>query len=161
MDHYKAVVMDHIQADCALFVNTEYRIQLDGAADQKQPEHCSCDAVAIDLRHKAVYLCDAAFECKLPSLIDKLTAWTKNWDSIKTALQRDCRVPASWRIYAWLFVPKDSIEILDGKLEELRQSNGPKFKVKITALEDVQPWRTSSWSRSDAEWETNEERNLI
>jgi hypothetical protein len=162
MDHFKAVVMDYLQADRAVFVNTVCCIQLDEPLDSNAPaHHCSCDAVAIDLRHGAVYLCETALGHKLQPLIKKLSAWTKNWDSIKTALQRDCKVPANWRIHVWLFVPKDSIEMLDGKLEHLRKTIGSKFKVKITALEDVQPWRASAWERCEGAWETIGQRIQI
>lgn len=156
MDHYKAVVRDFLQADPAVFLNARCRFRVDQAADTEGAgQHCSCDAVAIDLRYGAVYLCDAAFEEELHPLIEKLSAWTERWDSIKTSLRHECMVPANWRVYVWLFVPKDSIEMLDEKLEHLRQTIGSKFKVKITALEDVQPWRASTWKPSEAEWETN------
>ena len=155
MDHYKTVVMDYLQADRAVFVNTECCIQLDEPVDSGKPApRCSCDAVAIDLRHRAVFLCETAFGHKLQPLIKKLSVWTKNWDSIETALRRDCKAPANWRVHVWLFVPKNSIERLDGKLEHLRQTIGSKFKVKITALEDVQPWRVFTWKRCEAAWET-------
>jgi hypothetical protein len=101
-----------------------------------------------------VYLCQTAFEQKLQPLIQKLSAWTKNWDSIRMALRRDSKAPASWRVHVWLFVPKDSIEMLDAKLERLRRTVGSKFKVKITALEDVQPWRAATWNRCEEAWET-------
>ncbi len=162
MDNYKAVVMDYLQSDKAMFVNMECRIQLDGGGNLDQPgQRCSCDAVAIDLRHGSVYLCETALEHHLQSLLKKLSTWTKNWDSIQTALRRDCMAPANWRIHVWLFVPKGSIELLDAKLEHLRQTVGSKFKVKITALEDVQPWRLSTWERCEAAWERNGQRTLI
>ena len=75
---------------------------------------------------------------------------TKNWASIKAALWRDCKVPVNWRVHVWLFVPRDSIEMLDERLEQLRQTVGARFKVKLTALEDVQPWRSSRWERCEA-----------
>lgn len=57
--------------------------------------------------------------------------------------------------------PKDAIEMLNGKLEQFRHTNGAKFKVKITALEDVQPWRASTWERCEAARETDGQRILI
>lgn len=162
MDHYKTVVMEYLLADKAVFVNTEWGIQLDAGGNSEKPgQHSSCDAVAIDLRHGAVYLCEIAFEHKLPTLLKKLSDWTANWDSLQTALRRDCMVPANWRVHVWVFVPKDSIEMLDGKLEHLRRTIGSKFKVKITALEDVQPWRLSTWERCEAAWERKGQRTLI
>ncbi|WP_109485351.1 hypothetical protein [Occallatibacter savannae] len=45
-------------------------------------------------------------EDELPALLKKLTGWTQHWDSIKETLQRECKVPADWRVHVWLFVPK-------------------------------------------------------
>lgn len=162
MEHYKTVVMDYLQSDSAVFLNTDCRLELDEtASSEKTRQHCSCDAVAIDLRHGAVYLCDTVLSERPQALISKLSAWTKSWDSIKTALWDKCKVPANWRIHVWLFVPRDSIEMLDERLEQLRQNIGARFKVKLTALEDVQPWRSSRWARREEEWETNSEKLLI
>ena len=148
MDHYKAVVMQYLQADRTVFVNTECCIRLDGReTPEKAGSHWFCDAVAIDLRHRAVYLCDVAY--KLSALLKKITAWAQHWDGMKAALERDCKLPESWRIHVWLFVPRDTIPELDAKLEELRRAPGCPFKVKITALDDVQPWRLGNWGHSD------------
>ncbi|MGA8670766.1 MAG: hypothetical protein WB679_12860 [Terracidiphilus sp.] len=161
MDHYKTLVMDYLQSDRAVFVNAECCLPLDDPANlEKRVERCSCDAVALDLRHGAVYLCETALDDQLQSLMRKLSAWTKHWDSIRAALQRDYKVPANWRVHVWLFVPRGSIDMLDGKLEHLRQTIGPRFKVKLTALEDVQPWRFSSWERCEEAWESNGQRVL-
>lgn len=155
MDHYKTLVMDYLQADPAVFVNTECSTQLDEHLAPDCPAcHFSCDAVAIDLRHGVVYLCLASFDDKLQGMVEQMSTWTRNWDSIKTSLCHGSKVPKNWRVYVWLFVPKDSIEMLDEELERLRQTAGSKFKVKITALEDVQPWRASSWKRCEETWET-------
>ena len=162
MEPYKIVVLDFLMADKAMFINTECRIQLDADANPKKPgQYLPCDALAIDLRHGSVYLCEIACEHKLQPLLKKLSAWTKNWDSVQTALRRDSLVPANWRVNVWLFVPEDSIEMLDGKLERLRQVIGSKFKVKITALEEVQPWRLSNWERCEAKWERSGRRTLV
>lgn len=162
MEHYKTVVLDYLQADRAVFVNADCCIALEEPAEpERAGQRCACDAVAIDLRHGAVYLCETALEPKVPALIKKLSEWTRKWESMKTALQRDCKVPANWRIHVWLFVPRDSIEMVDAKLEHLRQAAGSKFKVKITALEDVQPWRASTWKRCEEEWEMRGHRVVI
>jgi hypothetical protein len=151
-----------VKAVEAVFLNRECSLELDeGVGSEKAPQHCTCDAVAIDLRHGAVYLCDTALNEKLQLLMSKLSAWTKNWDSIKAALLGDYKVPANWRVHVWLFVPRDSIEMLDEKLEQLRQTVGASFKVKLMALEDVQPWRASTWERCEAAWETDGRRILI
>lgn len=155
MDHYKTVVVDFLQADRAVFVNTKCRLPLGRPVGTDHPARiCSCDAVVVDLRHGAVFLCEAAIGQKCAALIKKLAYWTSSWDSLESALRRECKVPKNWRIHVWLFVPQGSIELLDEKLEHLRQTVGSKFKVKITSLEDVQPWRATDWVRSEAAWET-------
>jgi hypothetical protein len=159
MDHYKCVVMEYLQSDRTVFVNTECCFRLDEHELPEKGGHWFCDAVAIDLRHRAVYLCDVAY--KLQSVMKKISAWTHRWDAIKAALQRDCKLPASWRIHVWLFVPHDTIEMLDAKLEDLRRKDGCPFKVKITAIEDVQPWRGWTWDRSDAANDTIRARESI
>jgi hypothetical protein len=149
MDHYKAVVMEYLQADQTVFVNTECCIRLDEQGHpEKKGEHWFCDAVAIDLRHRAVYLCDVAH--KLQPLLRKIAAWAEGWEAVTTTLRRDCKVPATWRIHVWLFIPRDAVEDLDSKLEDLRRTAGCPFKVKITALEDVQPWRFQTWGHADS-----------
>ena len=138
MGHFKSVVMDYLQANGAMFVNTQFCMRLDKPGDPEKPGHiCSCDAVAIDLRHGAVYLCETAFENKFGSLIKKLSAWTKNWESIKRSIRVNCRVPADWRIHVWLFVPKDLIETLDGELDSF-------IKAYLTCR------MTGEWPRSGA-----------
>lgn len=162
MEHYKAVIMEYLECDKGVFLNRECFLELEETiVPEKTRRHCSCDAVAIDLRHGTVYLCDSAWKEKLQSLIRKLSIWTADWDAIKAALRRVYKVPASWRVHVWLFVPRESIELLDERLEQLRQTVGPRFKVKVTALEDVQPWRISGWKRSEEAWETTEEKLLI
>ena len=84
MDHYKIVVMDYLQSDRAVFLNRECCLKVDEAAPTEKAKFlCSCDAVAVDLRHGAVYLCDTSMDVQLHSLVKKLSAWTRNWDAIK------------------------------------------------------------------------------
>jgi hypothetical protein len=145
-----------------VFLNRECSLELgEAVGSEKARRHCSCDAVAIDLRHGAVYLCDAALDEDLQLLTKKLSSWTKNWDSIEAALRRDCKVPANWRVHVWLFVTRDSIGKLDESLEQLRQTAGARFSVKLTALDDIQPWRASTWERCEAAWETDGQSTLI
>lgn len=161
MDHYKNVVMDYLQSDRAVFVNADCRFALaQPAQNDKVPEQCHCDAVAIDLRHGAVYLCETAMEDQLPALLTKLSGWTKHWDAIKAKLQRECKVPADWRVHVWLFVPKASTETLEDQLEQLRHNEGARFKVKLTVLEEIQPWNTADWRRKEEAWETTRPRTL-
>lgn len=161
MDHYKTVVMDYLQSDRAVFVNADCRFEgAPPAEPEKKPEQCQCDAVAIDLRHGAVYLCETAMEDQLPDLLKKLAGWTKHWDSIKATLQRECKVPAHWRVHVWIFVPRAVTETLEDELEQLRQNAGSRFKVKLTVLEEIQPWDSLKWRRKEEPWETTRPHTL-
>ena len=162
MDHYRGVVLDYLQSDRAVFVNADRRVEGgDGGEQDLQPEQCCCDAIAIDLRHGAVYLCETATERSVHLLIKKLKSWTENWEAIKATLQREYRVPTSWRVHVWLFVPMAIFESLDEELERLRHSAGARFKVKLTALEEIQPWNSSRWRRQEEAWETTRQPSLI
>jgi hypothetical protein len=147
MNAYKSVVMEYLKADSAMFVNADCRIQVNGVKEDpdKNGFRLSCDAIAVDFRHHAVYLCEIGFAQGLHALLKRLGAWTKNWEVIKNGLRCNCKLPSTWRVYVWLFVPKECLDVLDAKLEELRSRSGSAFKVKVTALEDVQPWRSSAW----------------
>ena len=152
MDSYKVVVVEYLRADSAMFVNTDCCIQgYNGKDVEPSGFRWSCDAIAVDFRHRAVYLCEIAFTQGLHALIKRLGVWTKNQEEIKNGLQHVCKLPSHWRVYVWLFVPRDSFEMLDAKLEELRSTFGSSFKVRITALEDVQPWRSSAWDRNSSQ----------
>ena len=161
MDHYKTVVMDFLQSDRAVFVNADCQFDVPPRAEQeRKPEQCHCDAVAIDLRHGAVYLCEIAIEDQLPALLNKLTEWTKHWGSIKAILQREYKVPADWRVHVWVFIPSAATETLEDELETLRHKAGTRFKVKLTVLEEIQPWNTSGWLRKEEDWEIKRPRTL-
>ena len=162
MDHYKSVVLDCLQSDRAVFVNADCRVEVPPAAEQDQhPEQCHCDAVAIDMRHGAVYLCLTALDDELAPLLKKLTSWTEHWDSIKATLQREYKVPGDWRVHVWLFIPKATSEHLEEELERLRHTAGARFKVKLTALEEIQPWNSSTWLRQEEPWEITKKRTLV
>lgn len=161
MDHYKTVVMDYLQSDKAVFVNADCQFDvLPSTEQERKPGPCQCDAVAIDLRHGAVYLCEIAMDDQLPALLNKLTGWTKHWDSIKAILQRACKVPAGWRVHVWIFVPSAATETLEDELEQLRHKAGARFKVKLTVLEEIQPWNTAGWRRKEEDWEIRRPRTL-
>ncbi len=50
--------------------------------------------------------------------------------------------------------------MLEGELEQLRHQTGARFKVKLTVLEEIQPWNTSSWRRKEEGWEIIRRRSL-
>jgi hypothetical protein len=151
MDFYQGVVVEYLRADRAVFVNTECCIQLNDAPnpDASGP-HWYCDAVAVDLRNETVFLCEISFAERLGALLDRLKQWSEDWPEVRAALVRDCKVPATWPVRPWLFVPEASIERLVGKIEQTNAANCfAVFEPRITPLECVQPWQYRSWNHQD------------
>jgi len=154
--YYQDVVVDYLRADRSVFVNTECCIQLN---PQQNPDTCGlhwyCDAVAIDFGDEptpTVFLCEISYAEKLGAMTDRLRQWAGNWDGVREALTRDCRVPRDWPVRPWLFVRQDSVPLLVRKLSGLRSADGsPAFRPRITTLEAVQPWRYHSWQHRDSE----------
>jgi hypothetical protein len=81
MNYYESVVMDYLRADRSIFVNTEFCIQINQAAnpDNSGP-HWYCDAVALDFRCKEIFLCQISYAARLDSLVQRLTTWHYHWD---------------------------------------------------------------------------------
>ncbi len=153
MDFFQGVVVDYLRADRAVFVNLECCIQLN---DLPNPDisgpHWYCDAVAIDLRRKEVFLCEISYEARLSSLTDRLKSWSEHWAGVCAALERDSGIPGGWPVRPWLFVPEAKVEILVARLGLMVGTDGaPVFKPRITALESVQPWHYRSWNHRDEE----------
>jgi hypothetical protein len=149
MHYYESVVMDYLRADRAIFVNTEFCIQINKAANpDNSGRHWYCDAVALDFRHKEIFLCEIAYGANLASLINRLRGWNATWDRVRSALARDCFLAEQWPITPWLFVPRARVDFLKRRLVEIANGQRPTFVPKITALEEVQPWLYSSYSRN-------------
>jgi hypothetical protein len=151
MDFYQGVVVDYLRADRAMFVNTQCCIQLNESQnpDTSGP-HWYCDAVAVDFRDEAVFLCEISYAQRLGSLLERLKEWAQNWDGICESLARDCKLPTGWEVRPWLFVPAHSIQLLEQRLSQMTKADGsPAFNARITPLESVQPWMYRSWNHRD------------
>jgi hypothetical protein len=148
MDHYQNVVIEYLRADRALFVNTECCIQVNpGKNPDTSGPHWYCDAVAVNFRESAIYLCEISYSVTLESLLKRLQAWRDNWDGVLTALRRDCFLPEGWPVAPWAFVPRDGFTVLDNGIAQMAKSGPTRFEIKRTPLEDAQPWRYRSWDR--------------
>lgn len=158
MDFYQGVVLDYLRADRAVFINTECCIQLNESPNpDKSGPHWYCDAVAIDFRHSTAFLCEISYADKLSYLIKRLREWSQHWQEVRTALERDCKIPDGWTVRPWLFIPEKSMKGLVGNLEQMKGADGnPVFKVRITPLEKVQPWLYQSWNHQDCKTEKTE-----
>lgn len=146
MDHFESVVLDFLRADRRLFINAQCCIQLNpGNNPDTSGPHWYCDAVAVSVRDRAAYLCEISYAVRLPALLNRLKSWDQHWIGLKEALARDCGIPLDWTLQPWLFVPNDRVDRLLLGARALSLMPEP----RITALEDVLPWRYRSWNRGD------------
>jgi hypothetical protein len=151
LDFYQGVVLDYLRADRAIFVNTECCIQLiKNPNPDKSGPHWYCDAVAVELLKREVFLCEISYAKGLVSLTKRLKEWSQHWPKVRTALERDCEIPEGWSVRPWLFVPTKSIGAIVHTLELIKGADdAPFFKARITPLEKVQPWLYHSWNHQD------------
>jgi hypothetical protein len=98
----------------------------------------------VNLREKAVYLCEISYSKGLSALVDRLRAWDKNWQEFCGALRRDCSIPLDWPITPWIFIPEDRWPTLEKKLKIERLPH-----PRVTYLEKIAPWTYSSDSRTE------------
>ena len=144
MDYYQGVVAEYLDANRAVFLNTECFIQLDPGSDTPKGTTWYCDIVAVNLRESKVYLCEVTFSRDLSGLLKRLKTWDENWPRVCAALQRDCSIPADWPIQPWVFIPAERWQILQSKHQS---DNMP--VPRVTYLESVVPWTYSSDSRTE------------
>src|SRR5690348_10555109 len=113
MDYYENVVFHYLRSDRALFINSECCIQLNPVPnpDTSGP-HWYCDAIAVDLRGKSIFLCEVSYGKGLDSLKKRLGEWHSDWDKVCLALVRDSYLEKNWPIRPWLFVPEQLVPLL-------------------------------------------------
>ena len=154
MDYFQGVVTEYLRADRATFVNTECLIQLEPGKAPPKEKHWYCDAVAVDFRELAVFLCEVTYSSTLQSLTGRLELWERNWSGIRRAIQDDCCIPIKdemrpWKVQPWLFVPKRSCARLRKKLSAfswIEAEEHMPFPL-ITHFEDVTPWEYCTYDR--------------
>jgi hypothetical protein len=150
MDYFQGVVTEYLRANLSTFVNTECLLQLDPHTDTPgKGRHWYCDAVAVNFRERAVYLCEITYSTTMNALLTRLGAWRSNWAGIKDALVRDCGIPPDWTVRPWVFVPKERLSLYEKRLAalELIDAPGEMPTPLIKHLEEVVPWRYRSWDR--------------
>lgn len=152
MDYFQGVVAEYLRADRACFLNPECLIQLDeGVKSPAKGRSWYCDIVAVDLRKKSVWLCEVTYSKDLSKLLQRLAAWHTNWDGVRHAIYRDCRVPEDFFVSPWAFVPKGHIPRLKEGLSQILAAGSEMTQMpypRIRSLETVTPWRYQ-WNRTD------------
>jgi hypothetical protein len=148
VDYYQGVVLEYLRADRSVFVNTECCIQLNAAANpDASGTHWYCDAVAVDFRQNAVFLCEVSYSKSLGALLKRLEAWHTHWSALKATLVRDCSLPHDWPVRPWLFIPEDCITAAVQGIKRIGADSGTMLDPLITPLELVVPWRYTHWNR--------------
>ena len=146
MDHYQSIVVEYLRADRAVFVNTECCIQINpGQNPDTSGPHWYCDAVALDLRNKRIFLCEISYAKNLTSLLKRLKEWSVHWEPLRHALVRDCNVDGTWSVRPWVFAPK---ELLEKHEQALKGIHFDGSACETTELEKVQPWNFCWWDRT-------------
>ena len=149
MDFFENIVVEYLRADRSIFVNTQCCIQLNqGPNPDTSGSHWYCDAVAVDFRAHAVFLCEITFAQPPAGLLKRLLGWHKNWDGLLQALRRDCTIPVDFSVRPWIFVPEAQISTIVDSLKKFEPGHGTSLPApKITPLEMTSPWLYSSWNR--------------
>ena len=151
MDYYQGVVTEYLRANRAIFVNTECLIQLEPGDAPAKGKHWYCDAIAVNLREKAAYLCEITYSKSLNALVQRLNNWSSHWPLIRIALSRDCAIPAEWHVQPRIFIPEDLRKTFDAKF--LKFWDPTPFQMPqpiVTDLETVVPWTYRTWDRQDS-----------
>ena len=152
MDYFQGVVTEYLRADRAVFVNTECFLQL--APGDAPPRGTSwyCDAVAVNFRESAVYLCEITYSISLHTLFERLQSWAAHWTGLRSAICRDCAIPAAWPVRPWVFIPEALQPTYTRKLSALTHPVPPAEQMpapRVTHLESVTPWKYRSWNRRE------------
>lgn len=80
----------------------------------------------------------------------RLSEWNAHWHDVCVALARDCKLPMTWPVRPWLFVPEDAIPTVVFVIQKLPTTNATPAAMpvsRITPLEKVVPWQYTSWNR--------------
>lgn len=154
MDFFEGVVIEYLRADRALFVNTQYCIQInEGLNPDTSGPHWYCDAVVADFRDQCIFLCEITFANPPNGLLVRLDGWNSHWADVRKALHRESNLPDSWPVRPWLFVLEKLVPKVIEKCQKFRSArpDGASESLlpvpRITPLEMVMPWHYTSWNR--------------
>lgn len=152
MDYYQGVVYDYLQEfDGAMFIKADCPIQLGRGKTAPKGTFWYCDAVAVNLRDKKVYLCEVSYAKSLFALAKRLGEWSKEWTKLRAAIVRDFSIPDSWQVQPWVFVPAELEKTLEKRLAALPTASSSAGAAamptpKVTSLESVAPWKYRHFS---------------
>jgi hypothetical protein len=148
VDYYQGVVVEYLRANRSVFLNTECCIQLNEGNPDTSGPHWYCDALAVDLKKRHVYLCEVSYSKSLAALFKRLAGWNEHWSELKLSIVHNCGLDPHWPVTPWLFIPQKLMPTAEARIQQL----GPARTMpdpKITALESTVPWEYPSWNRAE------------
>jgi hypothetical protein len=151
MAYYQDVVVEYLRENRAIFTNTECCIQLNEGDPDTSGAHWYCDALAVDLREKAVYLCEVTYGRSVGALLKRLKQWNEHWPGIKISLVRDSKVSPDWSVTPWPFMPDAFIAEAESKIQKLTPVPGETSLMpfpRLTSLESIVPWNPARHPKS-------------
>lgn len=141
MDYYQGVVAEYLRADRAVFINTEFYLQLEDFASPAKDSSWWVDILAISVLRRTAFLCEVTYSQSLNGLIKRLALWAQHWPGVLNAFQRDAGIAVDWTVRPWLFIPKALVPKL------LKKVTGFPAVPCITPLEMTAPWLYRNWDR--------------
>jgi hypothetical protein len=139
-------VIAYLKADRAVFVNSQFLLQLDEGTEQKK-RHLWIDALAVDLRNKEVLLCEVSIARNPAALLKRIGMLCVDWSAYRQALWRDASIPVEWSARFRAFVPRERVTELLATLRTMLTAPCP-LTIDIVPLEEIAPWKYCYWKRS-------------
>jgi len=147
MDFFQGVVETYLRADRALFLNSQFCLQINDAPNpDRSGLHWYVDVVAIDFRSKQIFLCEISYSKGLSDLFKRLMAWRKHWPEVRIALSRDAFLPG-FDVRPWVFIPEREIGRFVKRFPPSDFIDQQMPCPRLTNLEAVVPWGYRSWNR--------------
>jgi hypothetical protein len=145
------IVVEYLRENRAIFVNTECCIQLNEGTNNDIGPHWYCDALAVDLGEKAVYLCEVTYAKGIPALLKRLSQWNTHWSGVRNSLVRDSKIFPDWSVTPWLFMPAVFTADAEAKIRTFTPVPGEDGDMpfpKITSLESIVPWNAARHAKA-------------
>jgi hypothetical protein len=141
MDYFQGVVLEYLRADRACFVNPEFWLRGNETSPHEKP-HWYVDVLAVNMREKAVYLCEVTYAKQPRALLQRLNNWHTHWAIINKTLRKGSSTSPDWPVVPWVFAPEPGLKIITPALKRLFPT------ARITGLESVLPWLTAPTTES-------------
>jgi hypothetical protein len=140
MDYYQGIVADFLITRQSCFVSSEFLIDLSKGAAQTKGRSWWVDILAVDFKHKTIFLCEVSYSKTLAALAKRLQQWSDNWIEIRDTLFLLTSIPSDWTVRVRIFTPNELRDVYERQMKTL---SAPPFDLQWEPLEEVVPWRAS------------------